>query len=947
VAKKSILVVEDEGITAMRLRNILEEAGYAVTSVEVTGEDAINRASEDKPDLVLMDISLVGEMDGIEAARQIHSRFSIPVVYVTAHSDENILKRIKTTEPFGYIIKPFNKNELRITVEIALYKHMMEWSLRKSRARFRGLVETTSDWIWEVDENAVYTYTSPKVHDILGYEPEEILGKTPFDLMLPEEAERVSALFGPISASHRPFHDLENTNMHKDGHVVVLETSGVPIFDNDGNFSGYRGIDRDISLRRKAQDALISVLDGIEAIVYVADIKTHELLYMNRYTKNIFGDKEGKICWQVLQTGQLKPCDFCTNDKLLNTEGRPDGVYNWEFRNTVDGHWYDIMDRAIQWVDGRIARLEIARDITARKKSEEELRERMRLAELNADIGVALTEGITLYIMLQGCCEALVRHLDVMFTRIWLFNEAENVLELKASAGLYTRLDGKHSRKPLEGNKIGLIARERMPHLTNKVSGDPLVRDQEWVKREKVVSFAGHPLVVENKLLGVMALFSRNELTDITINALISVADIIAVGIVQKLSEEKIKRAKEEWEQTFDIIPDLIAVIDNEYRIQRINKAFAERLGIERDSLIGELCYNVIHGTDGPPSYCPHSTCVTSGEECVDEVYEERLKGHYILSANPVFNTEGTVTGTVEVARNISDRKEMEQKLEEAAITDELTGLFNRRGFFTLAGQQCKMADRSGKNLALLYMDLDGFKNINDELGHQTGDQALLDIAHVLKNTFRVADIIARIGGDEFAVLLTEPSESNIQEIITNHVQNNLKAHNERGGRNYELLVSIGMSHYNPEQPCSVSDLLSKADELMYENKKYHKLQQHVPPLLREENILRRVYKRFSTGDDCWAELDISQKVKIKNIGLGGACLKTLQPLKTDHLCKIILVPREDEEIALSGVVVWSTRAESELAGDDNLPYEAGLKFTELSDSIKSSLSEYTNDFTS
>jgi hypothetical protein len=112
-------------------------------------------------------------------------------------------------------------------------------------------------------------------------------------------------------------------------------------------------------------------------------------------------------------------------------------------------------------------------------------------------------------------------------------------------------------------------------------------------------------------------------------------------------------------------------------------------------------------------------------------------------------------------------------------------------------------------------------------------------------------------------------------------------------------------------------------------------------------NSWRRVYKRFSTGDDCWAELDISQKVKIKNIGLGGACLKTLQPLKTDHLCKIILVPREDEEIALSGVVVWSTRAESELAGDDNLPYEAGLKFTELSDSIKSSLSEYTNDFTS
>ena len=94
--------------------------------------------------------------------------------------------------------------------------------LRKSRERFRSLVEATSDWIWEVDENAVYTYVSPKIRDILGYEPEEILDKTPFSLMPPKEAKRIADIFSPIASSQKPFKELENTNLHKDGRLVVL-----------------------------------------------------------------------------------------------------------------------------------------------------------------------------------------------------------------------------------------------------------------------------------------------------------------------------------------------------------------------------------------------------------------------------------------------------------------------------------------------------------------------------------------------------------------------------------------------------------------------------------------------------------------------------------------------------------------------------------------------------
>ncbi|MBC8555318.1 MAG: PAS domain S-box protein, partial [Candidatus Brocadiales bacterium] len=129
--------------------------------------------------------------------------------------------------------------------------------LRESEGRFRGLVENTTDWIWEVNEHTRYTYASPQVHELLGYEPDEIMGMTPFDLMTPEDQQGVRKLFVEAAGRQEPFSRLENTNLHKDGHTVILETSGVPIFGSDGSFKGYRGIDRDITERKKTEQALI------------------------------------------------------------------------------------------------------------------------------------------------------------------------------------------------------------------------------------------------------------------------------------------------------------------------------------------------------------------------------------------------------------------------------------------------------------------------------------------------------------------------------------------------------------------------------------------------------------------------------------------------------------------------------------------------------------------
>ncbi len=144
------------------------------------------------------------------------------------------------------------------------YFNILEWEakerekkdreLQRSEERFRGLVETTSDWVWEVDRNGVYTYVSPQVSEMLGYRAEDLVGKTPFDLMPDEEAKRVVEIFKGIVESKRPFSALENMNRHKDGRTVVLETGGTPFFDNEGKLLGYRGIDRDVTQRRHAEE---------------------------------------------------------------------------------------------------------------------------------------------------------------------------------------------------------------------------------------------------------------------------------------------------------------------------------------------------------------------------------------------------------------------------------------------------------------------------------------------------------------------------------------------------------------------------------------------------------------------------------------------------------------------------------------------------------------------
>ena len=169
---------------------------------------------------------------------------------------------------------------------------------------------------------------------------------------------------------------------------------------------------------------------------------------------------------------------------------------------------------------------------------------RARDAALRAEVSAALARTDSLRGMLQSCAEALVRHLDVAFARLWTSNRGGDLLELQASAGLHTNLDGAHARVRIGELKIGMIAQERAPHLTNNVLDDARVHNKEWARREGLVAFAGYPLLIEDRVVGVMAMFARDALLPDTLDTLSSIASLIAHGIERKRSDDRLRRSE-------------------------------------------------------------------------------------------------------------------------------------------------------------------------------------------------------------------------------------------------------------------------------------------------------------------------------------------------------------------------------------------------------------------
>ena len=277
--KTQILVVEDDFIIADDIKENLISLGYTVCATVPSGEEAIEKAEEDKPDLVLMDIILESETNGVEAANEIRSRFDIPIVYLTAYADEEILARAKVTEPYGYIIKPFEDKELRTAIEIALYKHEMENKLKESEKWLSTTLSSIGDAVIATDAEGRVKFMNPVAQDLTGWKQEDATGeplKNIFNIINEETGEQVE---DPVMRVIREGIVVGLANhtvlIAKDGRRIPIADSGAPIKDDKGNIIGVVLVFRDITEQRKMEQELQKI-QKLESVGILAGGIAHD-----------------------------------------------------------------------------------------------------------------------------------------------------------------------------------------------------------------------------------------------------------------------------------------------------------------------------------------------------------------------------------------------------------------------------------------------------------------------------------------------------------------------------------------------------------------------------------------------------------------------------------------------------------------------------------------------
>ncbi|HML26070.1 MAG TPA: ATP-binding protein [Methanomethylovorans sp.] len=253
-----ILIVEDERITALDIKYRLEDSGYVVTGIASSGKAAIESAEETKPDLVLMDIMIEGDMDGAQAALHVHDRFGIPVVFLTAYADEDTLRKAKIAEPFGYILKPFEDKDLQTNIEITLYKHRVEQELREKEAWVSAILKNMADAVIATDVSGAIRHMNPTAEILTGWKESDAVGKSLWGIF------RISTVNGEMITDLVP-KDNEDLFLSREHSKVPVSITGTSIRNDRNEVIGIVYVFADVTAQKQEKEDLLNAKLSAEA----------------------------------------------------------------------------------------------------------------------------------------------------------------------------------------------------------------------------------------------------------------------------------------------------------------------------------------------------------------------------------------------------------------------------------------------------------------------------------------------------------------------------------------------------------------------------------------------------------------------------------------------------------------------------------------------------------
>ncbi len=493
------------------------------------------------------------------------------------------------TENYWFLMRAmrFGKGaDLRIIVthENITKRKLLEYALPEGEQTYRILAETASDAIIRIDENSQIVYVNQAAGRVFGHKVEEMVGQS-LTMIMPEHLRKHHEAgikrYLETRKRHISWESMELPAQHREGHIFPIEVSFGEFQQNGKQF--FIGIARDITERKKAEEIIQKTNERFR----IAEEASNGFLYDLDPQKRIVERSEAVGNVTGYTTKELGNDEFSwrnlihENDservaQYFNKVEKNESDYKVEYRILhKNGYYINVLDKGFIFRDKTEKAVRIIGttvDITERKVSENLLRENESLALLSSEVSKALIHYKSIQEILAACANAIVEHLDAAFARIWTLNKEKNILELQASAGIYTHLDGEHSHIPVGEFKIGQIAEQRKPHLTNSVIGDERVSNQEWAKKQGMTSFAGYPLIVEDNLVGVIGMFSRHLIGEATFDALASISNTIALGIERKSIEE----SRFESEERLRLATEAAEMFSWEFDVQNQTILFSE-----------------------------------------------------------------------------------------------------------------------------------------------------------------------------------------------------------------------------------------------------------------------------------------------------------------------------------------------------------------------------------
>ncbi len=740
-----ILIVEDERIVSMELESRLISLGYSVCGQAVSGEEAINLTIEHIPDLILMDISLRGKIDGIETAEKLKDHFDIPIIFLTAFNDSKTINRAKLIEPYGYIIKPFEERELHTTIEIGLYKHKMEKKLRASEKKMSTILKSIGDAVIAADNYGVLNYMNSAAEKLTLFSKEEAAGKNLLDIFRIDDQslrEKAQLIIKDKNKEESILNFPSQVTINCNNRLKkIVEVNFSLIKDDNKNVMGMVLAFNDITEKFKAEVDLIEserkyreVVENATEIIFIINING-EFTYANNAATKLSGYSETELIKIGYYNLILPEYKKRSKNKILRQ-------YLKRERTVIIEYPFMTKYGKIKWLEQNSTIIFegesitgfhiIARDVTDKKLAELELKTRNKFIETtleNIQIGVCVNTIDTKEFI----------YTNKMFFDIFGYTKDD----LKTPDDLLS-FDIAHPE----------IIKDMISKVRDNITSNNLSQ-LKWEnikvisqnREEKYVSFSVIPLIDQNLIISVFQ--------DVTYKI---------------FAEEKILQLSRAVEQS----PVSIIISSIEGKIEYVNPAFTKLTGFSFNEVIGKNPRILRYGAVNKEVYRKLWQTIKNGKDWRGEFQSKKKNGEFfwqVTTISAVKNTDGIITHFLGIIEDITERKRFENELilakEKAEEMNKLKSNF--------------LANMSHE----LRTPMIGILGYSDILVNEIKDSELLEMANVINSssnrlmqTLNLILDLSKIESNNMDVVYKNINIKSVVEIETENFKNLARSKN-------------------------------------------------------------------------------------------------------------------------------------------------------------------------